>query len=82
MPSPGRPSMAWRRDVALDEVGLITLDAHLDMRDLADGLGNGNPVRALIDDGLPGANIAQVGLAPFANSRAMQADALGGRQHG
>ncbi len=60
----------------LSEVGLITLDAHLDMRDLADGLGNGNPVRALIEDGLPGANIAQVGLAPFANSRAMHADAL------
>ena len=60
----------------LEEVGLITLDAHLDMRDLAGGLGNGNPVRALIEDGLPGANIAQVGLAPFANSRAMHADAL------
>jgi formiminoglutamase len=55
----------------LDEVGLITLDAHFDMRDLDQGLSNGNPVRALIEDGLPGANIAQVGLASFANSRAM-----------
>jgi len=61
---------------ALDTVGLITLDAHFDMRDLDQGLGNGNPVRALIEDGLPGANIAQVGLAPFANSRAMHEDAL------
>jgi len=60
----------------LGEVGLITLDAHFDMRDLDQGLGNGNPVRALIDDGLPGANIAQVGLAPFANSRKMHEDAL------
>ena len=60
----------------LGEVGLITLDAHLDMRGLDGGLGNGNPVRALIEDGLPGANIAQVGLAPFANSRAMHDDAL------
>src|SRR4051812_34696310 len=60
----------------LDEIGLITLDAHFDMRDLDQGLSNGNPVRALIEDGLPGANIAQVGLAPFANSRAMHEDAI------
>ena len=60
----------------LDRVGLITLDAHFDMRDLGQGLSNGNPVRALIEDGLPGANIAQVGLAPFANTRAMHEDAL------
>ncbi len=60
----------------LDQVGLITLDAHLDMRDTRDGLSNGNPVRALIEDGLPGRNIAQVGLAPFANSKAMHDDAL------
>jgi len=59
-----------------DEIGLITLDAHFDMRDLDQGLSNGNPVRALIADGLPGANIAQVGLAPFANSRAMHDDAV------
>ena len=62
--------------VPLDRVGLITLDAHFDMRDLGQGLSNGNPVRALIEDGLPGANIAQVGLASFANSRAMHEDAL------
>lgn len=60
----------------LDTVGLVTLDAHLDMRDLGRGLGNGNPVRALIEDGLPGANIVQIGLAPFANSKAMHEDAL------
>ncbi|MEO6433091.1 MAG: arginase family protein [Sphingomicrobium sp.] len=62
------------RDLAT--VGLITLDAHFDMRDLDQGLSNGNPVRALIGDGLPGANIAQVGLASFANSAAMHRDAL------
>jgi formiminoglutamase len=60
----------------LDEVGLLTLDAHFDMRDLDQGLSNGNPVRALLQDGLPGANIAQVGLAGFANSRAMHEDAV------
>ena len=32
-------------------------------------------MRALREDGLPGRNIAQVGLAPFANSAAMHRDA-------
>jgi formiminoglutamase len=61
---------------SIEEIGLITLDAHFDMRDTGGGLSNGNPVRALIEDGLPGANIAQVGLAGFANSRAMHEDAI------
>ncbi|HEX8937501.1 MAG TPA: arginase family protein [Sphingomicrobium sp.] len=60
----------------LEKVGLITLDAHFDMRDTDEGLSNGNPVRALIEDGLPGMNIAQIGLAAFANSRKMHEDAL------
>ena len=60
----------------LNRVGLITLDAHFDMRETNEGLSNGNPVRALIEDGLPGANIAQVGLAPFANAKAMHDDAM------
>jgi arginase family enzyme len=60
----------------LDKVGLITLDAHFDMRDTREGLSNGNPVRALIEDGMPGRNIAQIGLASFANSRKMHEDAV------
>ena len=60
----------------LEKVGLITLDAHFDMRDTHEGLSNGNPVRALINDGLPGANIAQIGLAAFANSKKMHDDAV------
>ena len=60
----------------LVRVGLITLDAHFDMRETEEGLSNGNPVRALIEDGLPGANIAQVGLASFANSAKMHRDAV------
>ncbi len=64
--------------VPLEQVGLITLDAHFDLRETGSGLGNGNPVRALREDGLPGRNIAQVGLAPFANSEAMQRDAIDG----
>jgi len=62
----------------LQKVGLITLDAHFDMRDTSQGLGNGNPVRALREDGLPGTNIAQIGLAPFANSADMHRDAIDG----
>ena len=62
----------------LEKIGLITLDAHFDMRDTSQGLGNGNPVRALREDGLPGANIAQIGLAPFANSAEMHRDAVQG----
>jgi len=61
-----------------DQVGLITLDAHFDLRETLGGLGNGNPVRALREDGLPGRNIAQLGLASFANSAAMHRDALDG----
>lgn len=53
----------------LDDVGLITLDAHLDLRSTEGGLHNGNPVRQLLADGLPGDRIVQIGIAPFANSR-------------
>jgi len=60
----------------LTHVGLITLDAHFDMRELDEGLSNGNPVRALMEDGLPGANIAQIGIASFANTEKMHRDAL------
>lgn len=60
----------------LAEIGLITFDAHHDMRPTDDGPMNGNPVRCLLEDGLPGRNIAQIGLAPFANTRAMTEDAI------
>ena len=59
----------------LGRVGLITLDAHFDLRETDLGLINGNPVRALLEDGLPGANICQIGLAPFANTAKMHRDA-------
>lgn len=55
---------------SLDRLGLLTLDAHHDLRDLDEGLSNGNPVRALLADGLPGTNIVQIGIASFANSPA------------
>jgi formiminoglutamase len=56
-------------DPTLQRVGLLTLDAHFDLRDTDCGLNNGNPVQALLEDGMPGAHIAQVGLLPFANTK-------------
>ncbi len=52
------------------ECGLITFDAHFDLRDLDRGLTNGNPIRALLRDGMPGTRIVQIGIQSFANSRA------------
>jgi formiminoglutamase len=50
-------------------IGLITFDAHHDVRTLDLGPTNGTPVRGLIDeDGLPGENVAQIGIHSFANS--------------
>lgn len=52
--------------------GLITIDAHFDLRD---GVSNGSPVRRLIEDApagerIPPERIVQVGIADFANSAA------------
>jgi formiminoglutamase len=49
----------------LSKVGLITFDAHHDLRD---GKSNGSPVWRLIQAGLPGKNIVQIGISDFANS--------------
>ncbi|MGE0596987.1 MAG: agmatinase family protein [Hyphomonadaceae bacterium] len=56
-------------DTTLHGVGVLTLDAHFDLRDTDCGLTNGNPIQALLEDGLPGAHIAQIGLLPFANTK-------------
>ena len=45
--------------------GLITLDAHHDLRD---GISNGSPVRRLIEAGLAGDRVVQIGIADFSNS--------------
>jgi formiminoglutamase len=52
--------------------GLITVDAHHDLRD---GYSNGSPVRRLIEAGLPGDRVVQIGIADFANSAAYAARA-------
>ena len=56
-------------DPTLQRVGVLTLDAHFDLRDTDCGLTNGNPIQALLEDGLPGAHVAQIGLLPFANTK-------------
>lgn len=52
----------------LGDCSLLTFDAHLDLRDTARGLTNGNPIRALLEDGFPGERIVQIGIQSFANS--------------
>jgi formiminoglutamase len=49
----------------LSKIGFITFDAHHDLRD---GISNGSPIWRLIEAGLPGKNIVQIGLSDFANS--------------
>ncbi|PKQ16454.1 MAG: formimidoylglutamase [Actinobacteria bacterium HGW-Actinobacteria-7] len=56
----------------LEGCGLITVDAHHDLRD---GVSNGSPVRRLVEAGLPGSNIVQIGIADFSNSPAYAARA-------
>lgn len=51
----------------LSNAGLITLDAHHDLRD---GISNGSPVRRLIEAGLNPKRIVQIGIADFSNSTA------------
>lgn len=57
----------------LSEAGLITLDAHHDLRD---GISNGSPVRRLIEAGLDPSRIVQIGIADFSNSPEYAALAL------
>ena len=45
--------------------GLITFDAHHDIRE---GISNGSPGRRLIEAGLPGNKIVQIGINDFSNS--------------
>ena len=55
----GRPDDGW---------GLLTIDAHHDCRPLDDGPRNGTPVRELIEGGLAGNRVAQLGINAFGNT--------------
>lgn len=63
----GDNSITYAVAQGADAAGLITLDAHFDLRD---GVSNGSPVRRLVEDGLDPARIVQIGIADFANSAA------------
>ena len=52
----------------LSAVGVLTFDAHHDVRSLDEGPSNGNPIRGLFEDGLPHGHVAQIGIHTFANS--------------
>ncbi len=65
---------AVARGLAAD--GLVTLDAHHDLRD---GVSNGSPVQRLLADGFDGRRVVQIGISDFANSRDYAARA---RDHG
>jgi formimidoylglutamase len=63
-----RPLVAAQAE-DLSKVGLITFDAHHDVRSLRDGPTNGTPIRGLIEEhGLPGRHVVQIGIHSFANS--------------
>jgi arginase family enzyme len=56
----------------LETAGLITFDAHHDIRH---GVSNGSPVRRLIDAGLDPKRIVQIGINDFSNSPAYSNEA-------
>ena len=62
------PAMLGMAGEGIEGWGLVTLDAHHDVRTYEGRPGNGSPVRALIDAGLPGTQMVQVGIAGFCNS--------------
>ncbi len=61
----GDNSITYSVAKAVAATGLITFDAHYDLRD---GVSNGSPVRRLIESGLSGKNVVQIGIADFSNS--------------
>jgi formiminoglutamase len=63
----GDNSITYSGVQATGATGLITLDAHYDLRD---GVSNGSPVRRLIEAGLSGKKVVQIGIADFSNSTA------------
>jgi formiminoglutamase len=67
------PTMAGVFGDDLAKAGLITLDAHHDLRE---GHSNGSPVRELIDAGLDPERVVQVGIADWANSRSYHDEAV------
>lgn len=64
-----RPAMRGLMQALPGAWGLLTLDAHHDCRSATEGSRNGTPVRELIEAGLPGDRVAQIGIHPLGNAR-------------
>ena len=62
------PALTGVAGDGLESWGLVTLDAHHDVRTYDGRPGNGSVVRALVDAGLPGTQVVQMGIAGFSNS--------------
>jgi formiminoglutamase len=56
----------------IGRAGLVTLDAHHDIRE---GRSNGTPVRRLLEAGMSGERVVQLGIADWANSRSYATEA-------
>ncbi len=65
-----RPLVRATAQGDLDAIGVLTVDAHHDVRHLDGGPTNGSPIRGLIEDGLPGERVVQLGISTFSNSSA------------
>ena len=63
-----RPLTTGLHGPDLETVGVITLDAHHDVRHLEDGPTNGSPIRGLLEDGISGHHVFQLGIGRFTNS--------------
>ncbi|MEX1162513.1 MAG: agmatinase family protein [Nitriliruptor sp.] len=82
------PIVAAHRAAPIERTGVVTFDAHHDVRDYDSGAprargagsdaprargdvpSNGAPIRWLLDHGLPGDQVVQIGIHGHANSRA------------
>ncbi|MHB8489566.1 MAG: agmatinase family protein [Candidatus Dormibacteria bacterium] len=64
-----RPALRGLMNAVPGAWSLLTLDAHHDCRPATGGSRNGTPVRELIEAGLPGARVAQIGIHPLGNAR-------------
>lgn len=61
----GDNSITYSVARAIQADAVITFDAHHDVRD---GRSNGSPIKRLIEGGIPGNRIVQIGITDFANS--------------
>ena len=68
----GDNSITYSVAQGVQATGVITFDAHYDLRD---GISNGSPIRRLIEAGLSGKKVVQIGIADFSNSPAYAARA-------